>query len=222
MRDLIRPLGAEFLGTFAFVFTCSSAVVVDTARGGELGLVGLALAMGFAYAVMVTVALPVSGGHLNPAVTFALWLAKKVDAKTALSYIPTQLIAAAVAALLVRLILPGMAGLQSSYGTPQISGVLTDTQAVLIEALLTFFLVTAYFGTVVASEAPKLGGLWVGLVLTFAVLVGGPLTGAALNPARAFGPSLVSGLWQGHLLYWVGPIVGAGAAAGAWGVMRSR
>jgi len=214
MKGMVRPLGAEFLGTCAFVFISSGAVVVNMARGGELGLVGVALATGFAYAVMVTVTLPVSGGHLNPAVTVALWLTKKVEVKAALLYIPTQLAAAALAALLVRLLLPGMAGLHSSYGAPQISGILTDTQAVAIEALLTLFLVTAFFGTVISSEAPKLGGLWVGLVLAVAVLVGGPLTGAALNPARAFGPSLVSGVWQGHLLYWVGPIIGAVGAGG--------
>ncbi len=82
--------------------------------------------------------------------------------------------------------------------------------------MLTFFLVSAVFGTMVNADAPKLGGFGVGLVLLFDILVGGPLTGAAANPARAFGPALVSGQWVGHSVYWVGPILGGLAAALLW------
>jgi glycerol uptake facilitator-like aquaporin len=86
----------------------------------------------------------------------------------------------------------------------------------LIEGLMTFFLVSAYFGTILNPAAPRLGGLGVGLTLLFDMLVGGPLTGAAVNPARAFGPALVSGQWVGHLVYWIGPIVGGVLAALLW------
>jgi glycerol uptake facilitator-like aquaporin len=82
-----------------------------------------------------------------------------------------------------------------------------------IEAILTFFLVFTVFGTAVDPRATKLGGWAIGLVLVFAVLAGGPLTGAALNPARAFGPALVGGYWTGHIVYWAGPILGGIVAA---------
>ncbi|MEE8572243.1 MAG: aquaporin, partial [Gemmatimonadota bacterium] len=164
-----------------------------------------------------TATMNVSGGHLNPAITFALWLTKKLDSRMAGLYVATQLVAAVVAVLCVKFALPDMAGLHSDYGAPQISGLIGDTQAVLLEALLTLFLVSAVFGTVVSSAAPKVGGFGVGLVLLFAMLVGGTKTGGIMNPARALGPALISGNWQGHFIYWVGPLLGAAAAAGIWG-----
>ena len=92
----------------------------------------------------------------------------------------------------------------------------TAAQAILIEGVLTFFLVSAVFGTVVSPDAPRVGGFGIGLVLLFDILVGGPLTGAAMNPARAFGPSVASGIWTGHLIYWVGPLLGGIAAGLLW------
>lgn len=88
--------------------------------------------------------------------------------------------------------------------------------AILIEAIFTFFLVSAVFGTVVSKEAPAVGGFAIGAVLLFSILVAGPLTGSALNPARAFGPALVAGAWTGHAAYWIGPLVGGAAAAVVW------
>ncbi|MGD8727102.1 MAG: aquaporin [Gemmatimonadales bacterium] len=217
MKDIVRVLTAEFVGTFAFVFIGAGVVVIDLARSNAIGVVGIALAHGFAYAIFVTATMNISGGHLNPATTFALWLTKKLDAKMAGLYVASQILAAVVAVLCVKFVLPDMAGLHSDYGAPQVSGLIGDTQAVLVEALLTFFLVCAVFGTLVSTEAPKVGGFGVGLVLVFALIVGGPMTGGMLNPARAFGPALVSGNWQGHLIYWVGPLLGAAAAAGVWG-----
>lgn len=216
MRPIIRPLAAEFLGTFGFVFIGAGAVVVDSAKGGELGLVGIALAHALAFSVMVTMTMNISGGHLNPAVTLGLWLAKKIDTRMGALYIVSQLSAAVLAALLVRWLLPGMAGEVTSYGTPRISGLLTDPQAIFIEAILTLLLVSAVFGTAVSAEAPRVGGFGIGLVLLFDILVGGPLTGAAMNPARAFGPALVAGDWNGHLIFWFGPFLGGAVAGVLW------
>jgi glycerol uptake facilitator-like aquaporin len=115
-----------------------------------------------------------------------------------------------------------MAGGVSGYGVPRISGLITDTQAVLIEAVLTLFLVSAVFGTAVSKEAPRVGGFGIGLVLLFDILVGGPLTGAAMNPARAFGPALVGGQWTGHIIYWIGPLLGAAVAGVVWKWMMPR
>jgi aquaporin Z len=222
MRNTIRPLAAEFLGTSAFVFIGAGSVVVDAATGGELGVLGVALAHALAFSVMVTATMNISGGHLNPAVTFGVWLAGKIDGKLAGLYVVTQLAAGVLAVLLVRLLLPGMAGGVSGYGVPRISGLITDTQAVLIEAVLTLFLVSAVFGTAVSKEAPRVGGFGIGLVLLFDILVGGPLTGAAMNPARAFGPALVGGQWTGHIIYWIGPLLGAAVAGVVWKWMMPR
>ncbi len=216
MRPLARPLAAEFLGTFALVFIGGGAVVMDNVTGGGLGLVGVALAHALVLSVMVTATMTISGGHLNPAVTIALYLAKKIDMKLGGLYIVTQLLAAAVAALAIKGLLPATAGEVAAYGAPSVSGSISVVQAVAIEAILTFFLVCAVFGTAVSSEAPKVGGFGIGLVLLFDILMGGPLTGAAMNPARAFGPALVAQQWQAHYVYWIGPILGGLTAAFLW------
>jgi aquaporin Z len=223
MLATIRPLVAEFLGTFALVFIGAGAVVVDGHTGGGLGLVGVALAHALVLAVMVTATMTVSGGHLNPAVTFALWLARKIDTRMGALYVVAQLAAGVAAGFLVRWLFPGPAGEAAGFGVPRISGTVTALQALTIEAILTLFLVSAVFGTAVSPEAPKVGGFGIGLVLLFDILAGGPLTGAAMNPARAFGPALAAEEWHGHFVYWAGPLAGGAAAAALWaGVLLPR
>ena len=218
MRAKLRPLTAEFIGTFGLVFIGGGSVVVNEARSGALGLTGVALANAMVLAIMVTALMRISGAHFNPAVTLALWLNNKIDAKNAGAYVATQLLAAIIAALLVKALLPSVAGEITGYGTPRIAGDVDIIQAILIEAILTFFLVSAVFGTAVSSEAPSgIGGFGIGLVLLFGILVGGPLTGAAMNPARAFGPALVAGEWVGQAAFWIGPLLGGAAAALVWG-----
>jgi glycerol uptake facilitator-like aquaporin len=97
-----------------------------------------------------------------------------------------------------------------------LSEVVTFGQGVVVEAVLTFLLVFAVFGTAVDPRAPRVGGFAIGLVLTFDILAGGPLTGASMNPARTFGPAIASGVWADHLVYWVGPILGGIVAAGLY------
>lgn len=216
MRDTIRPLVAEFLGTFAFVFVGAGAVVIDAHVGGGLGLLGIASAHAIVFAVMVTATMNISGGHLNPAVTFGLWLAKKIDSRSAASYAVSQVLAGLTAAVFVRWLFPSVAGQVTGFGVPRISGTLTGTEALFVEAVLTLFLLSAVFGTAVAPNAPKVGGFGIGLVLLFDFLVGGPLTGAAVNPARAFGPAVIAQEWHGHYIYWAGPFLGAAVAALLW------
>ena len=127
-----------------------------------------------------------------------------------------QLAAACAAAFLVKALLPAAAVRSTLLGAPVIASTVSLGQAIGIEAVLTFFLVCAVFGTAVSPDAPRVGGFGIGLVLLFDILVGGPLTGAAMNPARAFGPALVAGEWLGHVVYWVGPILGALLAALLW------
>jgi MIP family channel proteins len=216
MKPMLRPLTAEFVGTFALVFVGAGAVVVDAAKGNALGVLGIAVAHGLVLAIMVTATMNISGGHLNPAVTLGLWLARKIEPGQAGLYVVTQLAAGVVAAFLVAALYPAMAGEITGYGVPRIAADVQFAQAIFIEAILTFFLVSAVFGTAVSSEAPRVGGFGIGLVLVFDILVGGQLTGAAMNPARAFGPAVMANEWQGQAAYWVGPLLGGAAAGVLW------
>lgn len=216
MATLWRRLVAEAFGTFGLVFVGSAAVVVNAFPSAGFGLLGIAVAHAFVLAIMITATMNISGGHLNPAVTFGLLVARKIDLRTALPYIAAQLAGAVLGALLVKYAIPSNVGRVLSYGTPVIASSITLGQAITIEAVLTFFLVSAVFGTAVSPDAPKVGGFGIGLVLLFAILVGGPLTGAALNPARAFGPALVSGNWLGQAVWWMGPLLGGLAAGLLW------
>jgi len=216
MATLPRRLTAEALGTFGLVFIGGAVVVVNAFPNGDSGILGIAVAHAFVLAIMITATMNISGGHLNPAVTLGLLVARKIDLRTALPYIAAQLVGAVLGALLIKYAIPSNVGRILSYGTPVIASSVTLAQAITIEAVLTFFLVSAVFGTAVSPEAPKVGGFGIGLVLLFAILVGGPLSGAALNPARAFGPALVSGNWLGQAVWWVGPLLGGLAAGILW------
>jgi aquaporin Z len=217
MPSLARRLTAEALGTFGLVFIGAAVVVVNGGfPNSGIGLLGIALAHAVVLSVMVTATMTISGGHLNPAVTAGLLVARRIDAGSAAAYIVAQLVAAVIAAVLVKLLLPPHAVRAALLGVPVIASSVSLGQAIGIEVVLTFFLVSAAFGTAVSPDAPRVGGFGIGLVLLFDILVGGPLTGAAMNPARAFGPALVAGAWVGQLVYWIGPIVGGILAALLW------
>ncbi|HEY3222165.1 MAG TPA: aquaporin [Gemmatimonadales bacterium] len=211
----LRAPAAEFIGTMLFVLVGAGSVIAN--QTGTAGL-SIALANGIGLAVAITIMLPISGGHLNPAVSFALWLSKQIDAWTLGRYVLAQLLGAIVAALLIKALYPAAAVRMSSLGTPQVAAAMTNLFApIALEALFTFFLVSAVYGTVVSPQAQRVGGLAVGLVVVVCALGGGgALTGAAMNPARAFGPALVAWDWHAQAVYWVGPLIGAAAAAGLW------
>jgi len=213
---LIRPLTAEFLGTYALVFAGTAATVADNFPGAKFGVLGIALAHGLVLAAWITATGGISGGHLNPAVTLGFLATKRIEVKTGLFYIVAQLLGGLAGAYTSRFVIPNNVGRVVSNGVPQISISSNFNQAVGLEAVMTFMLMSAVMGTIVNPKAPKLGGLWVGLTLIGMILLGGPVTGAALNPARAFGPAVVSGVWTAQLAYWLGPIVGAVAAALVW------
>jgi aquaporin TIP len=217
MPSLARRLAAEALGTFGLVFVGAAVVVVNGGfPNSGIGLLGIALAHAVVLSVMITATMTISGGHLNPAVTIGLLATRRIDPLSAAAYIVAQLAAACVGAFLVKLLLPIAAVRSAMLGVPVIASSITLQQAIGIELVLTFFLVSAVFGTAVSPDAPRVGGFGIGLVLLFDILVGGPLTGAAMNPARAFGPAAVSGEWVGHLVYWIGPIAGGLLAAFLW------
>lgn len=222
MPSLFRRSFAELLGTFALVFFGAGAVASKYFPEATYGIFGVAVAHGLVLAVMVTALLGISGGHLNPAVTLGLVATRRTDLRSGLAYIAAQLVGAVLAALLIKMVYPTGVVRPIALGTPTIANTIQLHQAILIEAVMAFFLVSAYFGTILNSAAPRLGGLGVGLALMFDILVGGPLTGGAVNPARAFGPALISGQWVGHLVFWIGPILGGVVAALVWeyGLLR--
>ena len=222
MSDHTRALLAEAAGTFWFFFIGAGAVVMAGTAGS--GLVGVALAHGVVLAVMVSVLGHISGAHFNPAVTLGIWVARKIDSVRALLYIATQLVAGIVAAFALRWVLPeplwnpADGGASLGNTTVNLSLGMTETRAVILEAILTFFLVIAVFGTAVDDRGPfaKTAGLTIGLVLIFDILMGGPLTGASMNPARALGPALATGDLTGIWVYFAGPIAGGVIAAGLY------
>jgi aquaporin Z len=216
MPSLLRRSLAELLGTFALIFIGVGSVASKYYPDANYGILGIAVAHAVVLSVMITATMAISGGHLNPAVTIGLLVARRTTAQTAVAYIVAQLAGGVLGALAVKAIFPVGVTRSISLGTPTIAGNVQLSQAIALEAILTFFLVSAVFGTCVNSEAPKVGGFAVGLVLLFDIIVGGPVTGAAMNPARAFGPALVAGQWVAHIVYWIGPILGAIVAALLW------
>ena len=209
MRQTLRPLIAEFIGVFMLVFIGGGAIIINAYKDGSVGLGGIAAASGLAYALAVTATMGISGGHINPAVTIGLWSVGRINALKAGLYIVAQLLGGVCAALVLKGLFPTGAAEVRQYGALSLGADTTLATAILLEAVMTFFLALAVMGTVVDSAAPKVGGVAVGLTLWMCILAGGPLTGAALNPARTFGPALVSGFWVGQVAYWVGPILGA-------------
>ncbi len=217
MASLTRRLTAEALGTFGLVFVGCTAVIVNDGTNGGYGLIGVALAHAVVLSVMITATMNISGGHLNPAVTFGLLSVGRIDLRTAFQYVVAQLIGGILGVFAMKLLIPlPILRVTPSLGTPALAGTVGWGSAIGIEAVLTFFLVSAVFGTAVSPDAPKVGGFGIGLVLLFDILIGGPLTGAAMNPARAFAPALVSGTWFAQSVWWVGPILGGIVAAQLW------
>lgn len=215
-RPWFKPFLAEAIGTFGLIFFGAGSIIMNEFTGGGVGLVGIALAHGIVLAVVITATAHISGGHINPAVTIGVWIGRKIEARMAVIYIVAQLLGATVAAAFLAALYPAGAVDAASLGTPMLAPGIGISTGIVIEAILTFFLVFTVFGTAVDSRAPNLGGWAIGLVLVFAILAGGPLTGASLNPARTFGPALVGGYWTGHIVYWAGPILGGIVAAGIY------
>ncbi len=206
---------AEFLGTFALCFVGQGSIVVQHLAGRN-DLLSVAAAHGIALAVMISALGSVSGGHFNPAVTFGFVTTGRQSWTSAITYWVSQLLGATVASVLLRAAVPGEAGDAVHYGAAGIAPGIGYSQAFILEFVLTFLLVTSVWGTAVDERGPRIGGFGIGLTLFAGILVAGPLTGGALNPARAFGAALVSGTWNAHWLYWVAPLLGGAAAARAY------
>src|SRR5215207_9153874 len=212
-HKLSTSLLAEFIGTFALIFIGAGAGAL-----GIGGVVGVAFAhglvvLGFAYAYG-----HISGTHINPAVTLGVWAAGKIDAGRAFSYVVFQIVGGIVGALTLRWVLGGTGtGLgRTALQTLSVGGTtisITPLIGVVLEAILTFFLVNAVMNAGISGKATIPGGLAIGMTLVFCILMGGPLTGASLNPARSIGPAVATGNFENLWVYLVGPVLG-GVVAG--------
>ena len=204
-----RKIVAEFIGTFTLIFAGAGSILVT---GGQ-NLVAIAFAHGLAIALMVSTLGHISGGLFNPSLTIGLWVTRRLDSLNTIAYIVAQLLGAIVAALALVVLFPEVERHAQHLGTPALNAGVSFMQGVGIEAVLTFFLMAAVFGTAIDGRGPKLGGLVIGLIITMDIFAAGPLTGAAMNPARALGPALIANVWTDQLVYWIGPIIGAVIAA---------
>lgn len=201
---------AEFIGTFTLIFIGAGSVLLNEMSHGGVGLLGIAVAHGLAIAVMVSAVGHISGGKLNPAVTVGLLFGGKVSLKNAFFEILAQLAGAALGAYCLSLIFPASVVASQQLGAPAPAEGITPSVAIFTEAILTFLLVfTVYANAIDPRGAFKsIAGFGIGCVVLFDILVGGGITGAAMNPARAFGPALVNGDWNFHYIYWAGPMLG--------------
>jgi MIP family channel proteins len=203
VNEDVKGAIAELIGTFMLTFVGAGSVAI-----GVAALEGVAFAHGLILVVIVFTFGHISGAHVNPAVTVGLWLGGKVKTTRAIYYLVAQFVGGAIAGYAIGLLTlnPG------NYGQTVMTVGLR--RGLIVEALLTFFLVSAVYQAAVYGKAGNLAPVAIGLTLTASILVGGPLTGASLNPARSFGPALAGGGLDSFWPYLVGPLVG-GLAAGA-------
>jgi len=212
MRDAWRHFVAEFIGTFALVFVGGGAIITSPMLSAQAAVVNIAFAHGLILAIMVTATMRISG-HLNPAVTAGFLVTRRIEPMMAVVYWIAQLSGAIVAAYVLKSLYPERIVALERLGGQSISTDIGMLQAISLEAIATFFLVFVVFGTAVDPKAPKVGGFAIGLTVTAGILAIGPLTGGSMNPARSFGPAVVSRIFEGQTAYWVGPLLGGIAAA---------
>jgi len=223
-ESLSRPLVAEFVGTFALIFIGAGAAAL-----GVGGLVGVAFAHGLVVLAFAYAYGHISGTHVNPAVTIGVWAAGKIGAGRAFSYVVFQLLGGIAGAFALRFALGGTEtglgatvlarGLEAGGTTIDV----TPAMGFFLEAVLTFFLVNTVLNAAVSGKASQMAGAAIGLTLTLGILMGGPLTGGSLNPARTLGPAVATGNFADLWVYMAGTVVGGLVAAGLYrGVLEER
>ena len=223
LEGWIRPLIAEMIGPFALVLIGAGSIMMASTQGFNNGgtLLLVALAHGLAIGLMIAAAGHISGGHYNPAVTIAMFVGGRIGLMKGVAYIAAQLIGAVLAAMALRIIFDDVISDATNLGLPAINydgdadGLIVGRRnGFAIEVIMTFFLVYVIHGTAVDSRgANAIAPLAIGLTITMDILLAGPLTGAAMNPARYFGPAVVQGEWKDWWLYFVAPISGGIIAA---------
>ncbi|MBW8770746.1 MAG: aquaporin [Gemmatimonadetes bacterium] len=211
MRDSWRHFIAEFVGIFALVFVGGASIMATSAHT-ESPLLAVAVAHGLILSIMVTATMRISG-HLNPAVTIGFLVTRRIEPMMGMLYIVAQLLGALLGAYALKGLFPHDVAMATRLGGQALAMDVSFTQGVFAEAIATFFLVFAVFGTAVDPHAPKVGGFAIGLTVAADILAIGPLTGASMNPARSLGPAVASGQYEAQGVYWIGPLLGGIAAA---------
>ena len=217
-RDYLRRGVAEFIGTFALLFVACGATTYASSP------VDLALGNGLVIAVMVSAVGFISGGHFNPAVTLGFLVTRRITPVLAVWYWVVQFAGSALAVLVLKWVLTSDAESGRSLGVPSVGQNVGSGAAVVVEAILTFFLVWVIFASAVDPRGTfkQIAGLAIGFTIAFDVLMGYALTGAAMNPARAFGPQLVGNHWSHFWVWYVGPLAGAVIAASLYELLYLR
>lgn len=205
---LRRSLLAEAGGTYLLVLVGTGAVAMNVVTGGLLGPLGVGLVFGAVVAVVILAIGPVSGAHINPAVTFAAWLDRRISGPHAVAFAAAQA-AGAVAASLTLAVCVGRGADLLGTTVPACP----DAAAFGLEAAMTALMVFAAGTMERSGRGARWCALAVGAAVVFDAFLGGRYTGASMNPARSLGPALVAGVWTAHWLYWAGPMVGAVAGA---------
>ena len=221
LTDALRRGAAELIGAFALVFVGAGATLA-TGPSAEPGIVAIALAHGLVIAVMVSAVGHISGGHFNPAITLGFLVTGRLAPLLAVVYWVAQLAGAVGAAGLLRWIFDEQT--EGALAAPVLNPAIQPEAGLLIEAILTFFLVWVVFATAADPRGTfkSIAGLAIGLTITMDVLMGGSLTGAAMNPARAFGPELIANHWDDFWIWYVGPLAGGVIAAVAYELLYLR
>lgn len=204
---LARAATAEAAGTFLLVLFGPGAMMVDAWSGGTLGHVGVSLAFGGIVTVAILMFGPVSGAHINPAVTIALWRSGRFPAARVPAYVAAQCLGAALAAVALRAVLGTVGNLGATLPA------LPLVPSFAVELVLSASLMLAVLSATAPGRQAGVAALTVGLTVGLCCLVGGPLTGASMNPARSLGPAIAGGIWTHHWLYWAAPLVGMLAMA---------
>ncbi len=201
----MNALLAEFIGTFALVFIGAGAVALQVG-----GLVGIALAHGLTLLAIAASFGHISGAHINPAVTIAVWLSRGIGTMTAILYIVVQLLGGVAASYVLLYILGGTL---NGLGATTLASGTSPIQGLALEAILTFFLANTVLNTALSGKGRSLAPVAIGLTLTLCILMGGPLTGGSLNPARTLGPAVATGNYVNLSTYLIGQVAGGIAAA---------
>jgi aquaporin TIP len=209
----LRRSVAEFVGAFALIFVGAGSVMTG---GGDL--LGVAVAHGLILAIMVTALGHISGGHFNPAVTLGFLVTRRIKPLLGLCYWAAQFSGAVAAALLLKWIYPDQVSDAAKLGAPTLNPQISPSAGFILEAVLTFFLVWVVFATAADPRGAftVIAGFAIGLTIAADILIGGPLTGAAMNPGRALGPMLVQNQWADGWIWFIGPFLGGALAALAY------
>lgn len=217
MVKFAQKFAAEFVGTFAVIFIAAGSIGADqylaASSQQRLGVLGIALAYGAAYAVAASALGHISGGHLNPALTVGLWVTRRVGTVQAISYVIAQILGSIFATYLLVALIPDGGWRTRALGsiTPDLTPDVTRGQGIAMEAVCTFLFVFVVFATAIdlRHALQRYSGLLSGLALSAVVLVAAPFTGGSMNPARTFGPAVATHHWENHGVYWIGPLLGA-------------